>query len=409
MSVHAREQLRAVDAGLTASLLQLEVSLDDTLARVRLREQAEAAAREQQPLLVPLLELLASLPPATFYSAVAVAYFCAVSAAAALATVISAFTAATATGRGGGGGGDATTKATRGGGRARVREGGGRRQGPLLSPLILVEERWKRLRPVVATYALDAGLGALNSLVAANLPPHQARAFKATVLDFVSLCLRQYTLAALGWYVLAGLVAAAFSFAATTMTTTTTSTSAGGCEDEYEENEEEEEDVHAVSIRADKCTERNSNGRGSGSGNEAATTQIVATTRDGPEDDGNGQQQHSGCNRGMWARAVAWATSGRAKAAKAAAANATDGCYTHIKTPSADAVDDGDTTAAAAAVDVDCADGVGSAAECAVDPGAAPGLKMQLMLLLLQRRAHAYVARQRQRQQRRRQQQQQQL
>lgn len=161
LSVHAEAQLKAVDTRLTMTLATLEVTLNDTISQIEATASAFQARKAAEPLLFPMLEILRRASPNVFYSAIVVAHFC-------LVSVWWFF------------------------GHRNFRDSGSS----------LHKLRWRKIRPVVLTYAMDLAMLGLHHFALANFPSHHATALKASILDFVVLCFRQYTVVVLVWSVL---------------------------------------------------------------------------------------------------------------------------------------------------------------------------------------------------------------
>ena len=170
LSVHAKAQLKAVDTRLTMTLATLEVTLNDTISQIEATASEFQARKAAEPLIFPILEILRQASPNTFYSAIVVAHFC-------LVSVWWFFC------------------------QRNFRDSGSSLQ----------KLRWGKIRPVMLTYAMDLATLGLHQFALANLPSHHATAFKASVLDFVGLCFRQYTVVVLVWSMLQVAFAAMFA------------------------------------------------------------------------------------------------------------------------------------------------------------------------------------------------------
>ena len=161
--------------------------MNTTITRIEAREAEQHQEKARQPLLTPVLEILAGASATAFYSMVAVTYFLVASIKQTVALP---------------------------------------RPKPQHVPLL--SERVRRVKPVIALYVLDLAVVGICSVAEANLLPHHATALKACVLDFATLCLRQYALASLVWY--AGCVLVTVCFCSSTSNDATSSSNSNQSE-----------------------------------------------------------------------------------------------------------------------------------------------------------------------------------
>ena len=166
LSASTEQSLQRVDIGLAFAMDTLEATMQTTIAKIEEREAQHLIQQSTEPVAMSILATLRYMSPITFYSGVVALYW--------LIGTLKRHYLPTA-----------------------------HADGSIHAPRS--RDPWIIIKPTLSAYLLDCCIVGVEAVAAANLPIHQAHALKAVLFDFVTLCLRQYTLARFAYFCL-GLV-----------------------------------------------------------------------------------------------------------------------------------------------------------------------------------------------------------